>query len=201
MFGSISSEIYMTDDDCSPLGGWPQGSLGCFRDRHHPALSECSVNSDVLPWFLMRVHFEQNKTFPWVYNFFTRPHYIYGSPIQVWWPSRIPFYWQALWEILWGLITLACVSVWAGLGRYSVKAAYLLFSSCFIGSCCLYVRAFICLTARIIVLLVHVILSTCCGAGSNKACDSDLWLVSAFGQQVCVCVHVCVWAGPVWSQI
>lgn len=35
---------------------------------HHSALSEYSVNRDVLPWFLMGVQFEQNKTFLRVLN-------------------------------------------------------------------------------------------------------------------------------------
>lgn len=47
--------------------------------------------------------------------------------------------------------------------------------------------------------------SMCSSAGSKEACYSDLWLMSAFGQQVCMCVSVCVYvrirARPVWSQI
>lgn len=76
MFGSISSAIYLTDDGYLLLSSWVMtkqilsetAPLAALEIGHHSALSEYSVNRDALPWFLMGVHFEQNKTFLRVLN-------------------------------------------------------------------------------------------------------------------------------------
>lgn len=129
-----------------------------------------------------------------------RPHFIYAVSIWGWWSPFI------------------CLSGFVGnhlktdhtcsLSSYIIGCLFIIalwVAVCAPVSLCVCVCLYLSDGISLYVLCVHVPPSTCSSTGSEEACYSDLWLMSAFGQQACMCVsmrvYVCVWARLVWSQI
>lgn len=181
MFGSISSAIYMTDDGSSLLSSWVvttelrKSFLSCFTDR---------------PPFSLKWIFRKQKC----------------TPVVVWWSAFEAKRKSAGWSFLSGLILFMVCRYWKI--DYRCQACGKPSEDVFT-AVCLFVAVFIlpvfflgCFKFACVCPSMFVCdLWTGSRAGSKEVCNSDLLLMSAFGQQVCVCAGVCVWTLPVWSQI
>lgn len=94
-------DFYMTNDGyCFPLGSWPRtlvlqtAPLAALEICHHSALSEYSVNRDVLPWFFDGSPFwaKQNISVGLKLNILCL--FFKAVSIRTWWMLKIPCYWR-----------------------------------------------------------------------------------------------------------